>query len=323
MAVSVIISNFNGFQYLPRLMESLKGQIGCELEIIVVDRKSTDESASFLKSISGITVISEPPESGLVAGYHVGSLRATKENLFFCNEDMWFEADCLEQLEKAIDLEKGIVAADPWQWSYDGKERIHAGTQFIRTGFSLNSPHPFYAMNFDCELLLGSKIPFPCAGAFLISAKQYREWGGWDSSYFLNHEDIDLFIRGWQRGESCVAVPEAKVYHACGASNQKTIAKGKVSVGKRRYLSNFSSLVIFNFKYFSFPYFFYGFLSMAVRMAGNLLRLRLRYFAWDFLVIGEVVRRFSNALKFRYENRKWNQSRPGEKFFCFDEFIIK
>ena len=87
--VSVVVSNFNGAKYLPRLLETLRAQRGVAVEIIIVDRNSTDGSAEILAAHPDVKVVQEPPESGLVTGYAVGAAHATSELLFFCNEDMW------------------------------------------------------------------------------------------------------------------------------------------------------------------------------------------------------------------------------------------
>src|SRR5947209_1491217 len=100
MAVSVIVSNFNGARWLPRLLETLKAQEGVTLEIIIVDRNSSDDSEKILAQHPDIRVVKEPPESGLVAGYSAGVPLARYEVFFFCNEDMWFDRYCLASLEK-------------------------------------------------------------------------------------------------------------------------------------------------------------------------------------------------------------------------------
>jgi GT2 family glycosyltransferase len=320
MAITAIISNFNGLKYLPRLLDSLKSQQGVELEIVIVDRQSTDGSVEYIQTLPEVVWVTEPPESGLVAGYHAGTKVATKGNYFFCNEDMWFESDCLVHLERNLNPEKGIIATDPWQWSYDGLERIHAGTRFKSCRFSLNSPHPFYAADFDCDLATGSKVPFPCAGAFLITSDAYRALGGWDLSFFLNHEDTDLFLRAWQREMVCISVPEAKVYHAAGSSNQKTIQGGRLQVGKRRYVSSFSSSFILVLKYFTGTSVAWGGVSFLVRILGNLLRLRFKYCGWDFLVLLECLSRFPLSWRFRFQNSERNRSRPGQAFYTASEF---
>src|SRR5437762_12512077 len=109
MAVSVIISNFNGACWLPRLFESLHAQQSVDLEVVVVDRYSTDESEHILAAHPETKIVKEPPESGLVAGYHAGAGVAQYDHLFFCNEDMWFARDCLLRLEREIDLARKVA----------------------------------------------------------------------------------------------------------------------------------------------------------------------------------------------------------------------
>jgi len=63
MSVSVIASNFNGERFLPRLLSSLRAQRGVTLEIIVVDRHSTDGSFELLSQESDIIVAFGTPEA--------------------------------------------------------------------------------------------------------------------------------------------------------------------------------------------------------------------------------------------------------------------
>ena len=69
IAVSVIVSNFNGEHCLRRLLETLRAQRGDGLEMIVVDRHSRDDSKKLLAQYPSVLVMDEPPESGLVCGY--------------------------------------------------------------------------------------------------------------------------------------------------------------------------------------------------------------------------------------------------------------
>jgi len=318
--VSVIISNFNGARFLPRLFESLRGQRGIETEIIVVDRQSTDGSKAILANEIGLKVISEPPESGLVAGYHAGSAHATADLLFFCNEDMWFDPDCLLRLAERIDLTARVGAADPWQWTYDGSEWIHGGTRFLPSAWALNSPEPRRAADFRVPLKAGDTIPFPCAGAALIHRDVYRELGGWDTSFFLDHEDTDLFLRAWQRGWKSVVVPEAKVYHAVNASNVQTLVSIQVTVSHRRYVSQRANLGVIALKYFSWRALPLAALNWPAVVLNNLAKGRWEFLMWDLQVLGELVRRLPAAWQFRKANTGYNHYFPGEQFFRVPEF---
>jgi N-acetylglucosaminyl-diphospho-decaprenol L-rhamnosyltransferase len=314
MGVSVIVSNFNGARWLPRLLDTLHGQRDVDLQIIVVDRCSSDGSAEILARHPGVQVLTEPPASGLVSGYAAGVPAAVHEHLFFCNEDMWFDPGCLRALEALINLPARICAADPWQWTYDGREWIHGGVRFRPSRWAASSPHPRHTYDFTVPLRAGERVPFPCAGAFLMHRAVYDELGGWDRGFFLDHEDIELFLRAWQRGWHCVTQPDARVHHAVGASNAQTLGP-QLSVSRRRYCSARSSIAIIAAKYYSaraLPWIPLVWLAM---LGNNLAKRRFKLAGGDLRVLGEIARRLPAALRFRRANGEWNRLRPGERFF--------
>ncbi len=313
--ISVIVSNFNGLRFLPRLLDTLRAQRGVELDLIVVDRQSTDGSRAYLASQPDVRVLTEPPETGLVAGYHAGSAVAAGELLFFCNEDMWFDPDCLRLLAERIDLPGRIGAADPWQWSYDGAECIHGGTRFRRSSWALNSPHPAFAASFNVPLSPGESVPFACAGAVLLHRDVYREIGGWDGSFFLDHEDIDLFLRAWQRSWHSVQVPAAKVYHAVNASNAQNLDRLNLSVSQRRYVSQRANLTAIALKYFSWWRLPLALLVWPAMFLNNVLKTRWRFVRGDLAVLAELWHRWPALSAFRQANGPYNRLRPGERFF--------
>lgn len=322
MKVSAIISNFNGARFLPRLLDTLRGQIGVEVEVIVVDRESSDSSQSILARRDTVKVVSDPPERGLVAGYDRGARAATSDLLFFCNEDMWFDSECLARLTEQIDLTKRIAAADPWQWSYDGREWIHGLTRFMACPWAINSPHPFRSAQFQVKGTEGTRVPFPSAGAFLIHRSVYEELGGWDTRFFLDHEDIDLFLRAWQRGWKCVSVPLAKVYHAVNASNHQILVSSGQKVSRRRYVSQRTNLALIAIKYFSGPLLPMAALQVPVVCLNNLIKGRFRMALWDLETGREILRHLRSTWAFRTANSPHNFYHPGERFFFEPEFSL-
>jgi GT2 family glycosyltransferase len=322
MLISVIISNLNGQRFLPRLLETLRVQRGVDLEIIVVDRHSTDGSLEFLAKQCGVKVVSEPPATGLVCGYHRGFKESTGEFLFFCNEDMWFDPDCLQLLAKQIDLPGRIGAADPWQWSYDGSVWLRGGTRVRRVPWEINGVHPFYDFNATVDLTDGSVVPWACAGALLIHRAVYEEIGGWDTSLFLDNEDIDMFLRAWQREWKTVVAPGAKVYHAVGMSNTgKVLPSGRRAIGRKRYIANRMGKTLIAWKYFSFRHaVFLGCGAWLVMFANNVVKCRFTLVSWDIAVLGELLRRLPGIAQFRSLNANLNLARPGQTFFSDSRF---
>lgn len=320
MAVSVIVSNLNGKRFLPRLLETLRGQRGVTVQTVVVDRLSTDGSAEYLAQQADATVVQEPPETGLVSGYAAGVPHARHEHLFFCNEDMWFDPDCLRLLEDRIDAANGVVAADPWQWTYDGEQLIHAGTRFAAVRYDPLCAYPFRRHLFTESVAAGDVVPFPCAGAFLMHRDAYEAAGGWDRSFFLDHEDIDLFIRVWQQGGRCVSVPEAKVYHAVGASNGQQIATINTPVKRRRHVSGLSSVAVIGLKYFTSAALLYPLAYPLLAILKEVVRLRPQRTWLALLAAQEVLRRCGDVVRFRRRWAAYNRARPGQQFYQVEAF---
>lgn len=320
--ISVIISNFNGARFLPRLLETLSRQTLAPHEILLVDRESTDGSVEVLAAWPAVRRLNHPAAAGLVSGYAVGAEQAVGEALFFANEDLWLEEGCLEALASWIRPDAGIVCADPWQWTYDGRSWVHGAVRFERCAWDLASPDPRYRQRFTCDGAAGDAIPFPSAGAFLMDRGAYRQVGGWDRSFFLDFEDVDLGIRLWQRGLRSVTVPGARVFHAVNAANVQCLPGSGEPVSRRRYIGARSNRAVVAWKHFSA-----GRIPLAVSQGpleflNNLRRGRWRQAYWDVLADADVGRRLREVWRYRSENRAIRGIRPGEAFFAAPEFAV-
>jgi len=320
--ISVVVSNLNGGPYLARLLDTLDAQDDVETEVIVVDRHSTDASEEILGRYPAVRVLHERPESGLVAGYSVGANAASNPLLFFCNEDLYLDRRCLRELALRIDLKNRIAACDPWEWSYDGKRWIRGGVRYRRSLWQICSPYPFRMHECTVSLPDRSPVPFGCAGAMMVHADVYEQLGGWDTSFFLDYEDIDFFLRAWQRDWICVTVPAARVFHRVGASNEQIVGARRMTVGRRRYVSNRAGTAVVAFKYFSLPFSVLGALNWVATLLAHVLLLRRRTVWLDLLVVGDIARRMPGVIAFRRRNRRWNRSKPGERFFLDPRFSV-
>lgn len=317
--VSVIICNLNGMRFLPRLLATLRAQRGVHTETIVADRESSDGSREYLAHHPEIKVITEPARSGLVAGYHAAVAAASHELLFFCNEDLWLKADCLAQLARHISIADRVGAADPWQWSYDGTRLLHAGTRFVNAGIDPISCYPPRGFDFLVPLAAGEAVPFGCGGAVLVHRQTYLDAGGWDTSFFMDFDDVDFFVRAWQRGWRCVTVPGAKVYHAVGMS---TLQAGPPpsQVIFRRHVGAESNRAVICLKHFTGPSMLWAAFDLLAPLASSLLRLRFAQTTIHAAALWLTLRRLPEVLRFRKANRRFNRLRPGQDFFTAGEF---
>ncbi|WP_395750201.1 glycosyltransferase family 2 protein [Prosthecobacter sp.] len=312
--VSFIVSNFNGGKYLPRLIQSLREQEKVAVELIIVDRQSTDDSPAFYAQNPWIKVIQHPPEKGLVSGYAEGFKVASHDLLYFSNEDMWYAPDCLRLCVEALLSDDKVGAVMPTQCLYDGKTLLNCGVWYQRTTWCRAVPYPFLRPEYH-RISSTVQVSFANAGSCLIKRSVYEETGGWDVSFFLDDEDTDLGVRLWQLGWKCLSVPAAIVGHALGASNAQTLPNIRSKVGQKRYIHALSNFMGLGLKYFSLshvPLVFFVWLDRSVR---DLLKGRFGFLLLDLKALSLTFRRLPDFSKYRSAHWNLNQSKPGENFF--------
>ncbi|WP_395739479.1 glycosyltransferase family 2 protein [Prosthecobacter sp.] len=313
--VSFIVSNFNGGKYLPRLVESLRAQEHIEVELIIVDRQSTDDSPAFYAQNPWIKVIQHPPETGLVSGYAEGFKVASHNLVHFSNEDMWYAPECLRLCVEALMSDDEVAAVMPTQYSYDGTRLYTCGIWFQRTRWSTRAlPYPFRKQCFH-KLARTAQSCFANAGSCLVRRSAYEQAGGWDVSFFLDGEDTDLGMRFWQMGWKCLSLPEAIVGHAVGASNTQSLPNTKSAVGQKRYVHALSNFMALGIKYFSaryLPLVFLAWMDWAMR---DLIRGRFHLVLLDLKGLNVTIQRIPSFLEYRKSHRQLNRLKPGENFF--------
>ncbi len=67
-----------------------------------------------------------------------------------------------------------------------------------------------------------SEILFASAAAALFDRERFLEVGGFDESFFMYHEDVDLCWRLWLRGYEVLSAPDAVVHHHFGATTRQS-----------------------------------------------------------------------------------------------------
>lgn len=212
--VAVVVGNYQGEALLADCLNSLGRQTLIPAEVIVVDGASTDRSVAVAAEL-GARVI-ETENLGLGHLYDVGTRAASAEYVFLANNDIALEPECLERLAGALDEDETRFAADARQLSWDGTRTIHARTT-LRRGRMWGEYLPGY--RFD-RLAPADEIVSTVAAhgaAMLVRRSMMLDLGGFDETYFMDGEDLDLCWRAWMRGWGSVHVPGAVLRHRVGA----------------------------------------------------------------------------------------------------------
>jgi len=223
--VAVVIGNYQGEAVLRDCLASLEMQTLRPTEVIVVDASSTDGSAQIAAS-NGATFMKRK-NVGLGHLYNEGARAARAEFVLLANNDVAFDEHCLELLVDALEEDEDRFAADPRQLSWDGGSLVHARAE-IRRGPLLRQVLPGYRI--DLTVPAEGTVATLCAngGAMLVRRTRMLELGGFDETFFMDFEDIDLCWRAWLRGWPSVYVADAFVRHRVGAVTTAAILPTRV-----------------------------------------------------------------------------------------------
>ena len=99
--ISVIIPVYNVEQYLRRCVDSVLNQTMPDLEVILVDDGSPDQSPAICDQYAeedGRVKVIHKPNGGLASARNAGLRRAKGEYVFFLDSDDWLEPDGMELL---------------------------------------------------------------------------------------------------------------------------------------------------------------------------------------------------------------------------------
>lgn len=100
--VSIIIPVYNVEDYVGRCLESIINQTYTNIEIIVINDCSTDNSLKVIKmyeeKFDKISIINLEKNTGVSNARNLGIKKATGKYIMFCDSDDWYEKDAVEIL---------------------------------------------------------------------------------------------------------------------------------------------------------------------------------------------------------------------------------
>ena len=238
--VAAVIGNYQGERVLGDCLRSLREQTLPPVEVVVVDGGSTDRSDA-IAADHGARFL-RVPNRGLGFLYNRGAEAVAAPYALLTNNDVAFDPRCLELLAAALDADASRFAADPRQVGWDDGRLVH-GLARLRRGPLLRELLPGHRL----ELTEPADAPTPTitanAGAMLVRRDRLLELGGFDETFFLDFEDLDLCWRAWLRGWESVYVPDAWLRHHVGASHG-----GRRRALRSRYAQSHHNLLRFALK---------------------------------------------------------------------------
>src|SRR5262249_26166784 len=107
--ISVIVPVYNGRATIERCLAALNAHRAPDVEIIVVDDGSTDDSGA-VAARNGARVLTLPANSGPAAARNLGARHASGEVLMFVDSDVAVAANAVDRVRKVLDAHPDVSA---------------------------------------------------------------------------------------------------------------------------------------------------------------------------------------------------------------------
>jgi GT2 family glycosyltransferase len=216
-AVSVVIPNLNGRHLLGRCLERLRQQTVTDVETIVVDNGSEDDSVAFVESHFPETqVVALSENRGFAGGMNAGIERARGAYVALLNNDAEADPRWVEELLACLERHPRAAAVTSKLLLADGRNTVDGAGDSLTPSFL---PYPRGhgepdRGQFEEEVEVFS----PAGAASLWRRSALDDVGLFDERFFAYYEDVDLGFRARLKGYECWYAPKAVAYHHRGAT---------------------------------------------------------------------------------------------------------
>ena len=245
-AISVIVLNWNGRDYLRACLSSLEKQTFGDFELLLVDNASTDDSVVLVRDqFPWVRLVALDQNYGFCGGNNRGITEATGRYVILLNNDTECHPAFVQALFEAIETHPEVgMCATRMVNSHDRSliDNCGIGLHAIGIGYQIGSGRA------DGDLFSRPRYVFGASGgAALYRRAMLDEIGGLDEDYFAYTDDTDLSWRGQMAGYRCLYVPGAIVYHV-GSATIRRISGGSLYFIQRNltwtYLKNMPTVLL-------------------------------------------------------------------------------
>lgn len=223
-SVAVVILNWNGKALLMRFLPSIMATEYANLQIIVADNASTDDSVAYIKSnFPTVTILENDQNYGFAGGYNHILSRVKADYFVLLNSDVEVPVNWIQPVIDIMESDEKIAVAQPkikWQQQKDKFEYAGAAGGFMDLyAFPFCRGRIFDSVEQDNGQYNTTIDVFWASGAaFFIKSKAWAEVGGLDADLFAHMEEIDLCWRLKNLGYRIVCCTDAEVYHLGGGT---------------------------------------------------------------------------------------------------------
>jgi GT2 family glycosyltransferase len=198
------------FGCLSSIQECLK-ETPLGIEVIILDNRSTDETACLLAQVVGAKIVRSPENLHFLRGVNRAAKEATGRHLLLLNNDAHLLPGAIESSLRTLEAEPDIGAVGGRIILPDGTLQeagsiVWSNGACVGYGRGRSPDEPEFMFQRDVDY---------CSGAFLLTPRYlFDRLGGFDERYQpAYYEETDYCLRLWQSGFRVVFDPDVAILH--------------------------------------------------------------------------------------------------------------
>jgi len=226
---AIVILNWNTRNHLETFLPFLvKYSSGPDIQIVIADNASTDDSVPFLKTnYPDITLLLLDKNYGFAEGYNKALQQVKAEYYILLNSDIEVTENWIQPLIGLLESSPEIAVTMPKLLSYYKRNYFEyagaAGGYIDKFGYPFCKGRIFWTMEKDEGQYDGVNEIFWATGACLaIKSEIFHNTGGFDPYFFAHQEEIDLCWRLHHQGYKIYCNTQSVAYHLGGGTLPKS-----------------------------------------------------------------------------------------------------
>ncbi len=223
-SVAVIILNWNGKDLLEQFLPSVLATDYPNLQIIVGDNASSDDSVAYVReNYPQVKIIENDKNYGFAGGYNHILAKVEADYFVLLNSDVEVSKNWIAPVIDLLESDANIAVAQPkikWQLHKEQFEYAGAAGGFIDLhAYPFCRGRIFDKVETDNHQYdIDTDIFWASGAAFFIKRKAWQQVDGFDADLFAHMEEIDLCWRLKNLGYRIVCCTKAEVYHLGGGT---------------------------------------------------------------------------------------------------------
>ena len=216
-SLSIIIVSYNAVADLERCLESLHAAPPeVSHEIVVVDNRSTDGSATAVRRWPSVRLIDAGSNVGFSRANNIGIRATNGTSILLLNSDTIVPPGAIDRLMAALAQHREVAVVGPRLVDGSGRAELSFGRMISPFNELRQKLYPQGAIE---RMTRRAGRPDWVSGACLLVLRADAEAAGLlDERYFMYDEDVDFCAAIRARGRGILFVPDVEVVHLRGRS---------------------------------------------------------------------------------------------------------